>query len=140
MRMFRFIRCATKAGLVGLLLASSTGCMFKVRHEIPLNAYVNPEPGGTRRTGFEGESMKNWALAGLVPYSDFGTKNLVERRRGREISSLSIETVFTGIDTLIWVVPGFAYGYYLWAPRHVRVHGEYVDGAAPPVLPIPLPR
>lgn len=135
MRRLGRLRLLATLGMAALVSGASTGCMFRMQHELPLNAYLNHEPGGARRRAFDDEGMKNWALAGLVPYSDFGAKDLVESTTGREVSDLSVKTEFTGLDTLIWVIPGFAYGYYLWAPRHVKVSGEYVDGAAPPALP-----
>lgn len=123
---------------LALVVTSSyglSGCMFKMRHEMSVNAFFNAEPGGRHGKPFRDEAMKNWALAGLVPYSGFGAKDLVESRPRREISSLSIETVFTGIDTLVWFIPGFVYGYYVWAPRHIKVEGMYVDDAVPVVRP-----
>lgn len=125
------------AGALQLIVVSlvSSGCMFKMRHELPTNVYFSAEPRAEKGKSFEDEAMKNWALAGLVPYSEFGAKDLIPAGSGGELSSLSIETVFTGIDTVIWVVPGFFYGYYLWAPRHVKVEGEYIEDAAPVVRP-----
>jgi hypothetical protein len=28
----------------------------------------------------------------------------------------------------VWVIPGFFYGYYVFAPRHAKVRGNYVEG------------
>ncbi len=119
--------------LAAVMLVALPGCMFKMQHDLPLRTYFNPETGLGRRTHFEKAAMKNWALAGLVPYSDFGAKDLVDPLAGAELSGVRIETVFTGLDTLVWVIPGFAYGYYLWAPRHVELEGDYVQGAKPAI-------
>jgi len=42
------------------------------------------------------------------------------------VESLAIETSFDTVDTIVWFFPGFLYGYYIWAPRTVRVEGTQV--------------
>jgi hypothetical protein len=107
--------------------------MFRMTHKIPMDAYFNAEaPAGTRGHRFHAEGMKNFALAGVLPYSRFGTKDLVAESvdtRSGHLSNVAIETQFNALDTLIWVIPGFAYGYYLWAPRHVKIDAVHVPGS-----------
>jgi hypothetical protein len=128
-------RLATRIAL-SLALLASPGCMFRVRHELPPNAYFGrlPAAADERVTSFEDHGMKNWALAGLVPYSSWSTDDLLARQRGTtRIENLSVQTEFSTVDTIVWVVPGFAYGYYLWAPRTITVRGARVttsDAAA----------
>jgi hypothetical protein len=105
--------------------------MFTVRHELPPNAYFGhlPNTPAERSERFDDHGMKNWALAGLLPYSGWSSKELLEKHdQGsiNRIEDLAIETRFGTIDTIVWVVPGFFYGYYLWAPRTVEVTGSRV--------------
>jgi hypothetical protein len=138
MRRFRPIELA----LLALLATGLPGCMFRMTHELPLTAQFHREfPPGARRQAFRESGMKNYFLAGIGPYSGFGTKDLVEHRFGERaaghLTGVAIETRFDALDTLIWVVPGFFYGYYLWAPRHVQVEGFYVDAPEPVVRAVP---
>jgi hypothetical protein len=121
---------------LAVALAAAPGCMFRVRHELPPNTYFGhlPSSADERSTAFEAHGMKNWALAGLVPYSSWSTDDLLQPPRGTtRIENLSVQTQFSTIDTIVWVIPGFAYGYYLWAPRTITVRGARVtatDAAA----------
>ena len=121
---------------LSLALLSAPGCMFRVRHELPPNAYFGrlPASADERVTSFEEHGMKNWALAGLVPYSSFSTDDLLPHDRATaRIENLDVQTQFSTVDTIVWVIPGFAYGYYLWAPRTITVRGARVtttDAAA----------
>ncbi len=114
------------------LAALSGACMFKVNHELPPGAYFGTlAPAADEvEESFDRGGMKNWALAGLVPYSRFSSSDLLAKQTdtsNARIENLEIETRFGTLDTIIWVVPGFFYGYYLWAPRTVAVRGTRVD-------------
>jgi hypothetical protein len=116
------------AALAILFLAS--GCLHSVRHELPEHTYFGQLPAaeGERRVAFEDSGMKNWALAGLLPYSSWSSSNMLAERNGaKRVENLEIETRFGRIDTIVWVVPGFFYGYYVWAPRTVSVSGTKVS-------------
>jgi hypothetical protein len=125
-----------------LVLAS--GCMFQMNHRFPPNTIfggASAATGGAGRganaptlTSFQDSRMKNYLLAGLVPYTGFGTKNLAAApNAGQRLAVSEVETTFNALDTLIWVVPGFFYGYYVWAPRHVGMTARYVATDAPVV-------
>jgi hypothetical protein len=105
-----------------------TGC-FTVEHKLPPKTYFGrlPNAPAASRQHFDHSEMKNWFLAGLGPYSDFGTADLLapHAKDGR-IENLAVETVFTDVDTLVWIFPGAVYGYYFWAPRHIHVSGDRV--------------
>jgi hypothetical protein len=122
--------------VVALALLAATGCMFRVRHELPPNAYFGrmPARANERVWSFENHGMKNWALAGLVPYSSWSTDDLLPHDpKVTRLENLTVQTQFSTWDTVVWVVPGFAYGYYLWAPRTITVRGARVvttDAAA----------
>jgi hypothetical protein len=115
------------------LCASITGCMFSMTHQFPPNTQFGRRPeGATEAVAVERSAMKNWLLAGLLPYSRFGTRDLVaDPGKDRQLGDVEVETGFNWLDTVIWVVPGFAYGYYVWAPRHVTVRGSVLEGAGP---------
>jgi hypothetical protein len=112
----------------------ATGC-FSVNHRLPENAYFGTLPGRQPAAGapFQTESMKNWALAGLLPYSRWTTSDVVARQLGasatQPLQIRAIETVFTPLDVLISIVPGAFYGYYVWAPRTIRVSGSAAGSA-----------
>lgn len=109
---------------------AASGC-FTVQHDLPDNAYFGTLPAkpGETRQPFRTEAMKNWALAGLVPYSSYDTGNLVEPLAARRLEGVEVETRFSELDTLVWIVPGMFYGYYIWAPRTLSVSGTEVrDG------------
>jgi hypothetical protein len=122
-----------RTAILALVCTSlTTGCLFTVRHELPPNAYFGrlPSPPAKRIDRFEDHGMKNWLLAGLVPYTGWSTENLLEKNGNgsdERIQNLAIETRFGALDTIIWVVPGFFYGYYVWAPRTVEVRGSRVS-------------
>lgn len=128
-------RVARLLGLALFCASATSGCLFTVQHELPPNVYFGhlPKAPAERSDRFIDQGMKNWALAGLVPYSGWSSKELFARnsRTTKRIEDLAIETRFGTIDTIVWVVPGFAYGYYLWAPRTVEVTGSRVmrDGS-----------
>jgi hypothetical protein len=112
-----------------LVAAAANGCMFKVKHELPARSYFGhlPKSEQERTRPFETHGMKNWALAGMVAYSGWGTKDLIPGAPAvRRVEDLAVETRFSTIDTIVWVIPGFAYGYYLWAPRTIEVEGNRV--------------
>ncbi|MFQ5514696.1 MAG: hypothetical protein ACE5FG_09675 [Myxococcota bacterium] len=126
------MRAPLRTTLVPVLALAllTSGCLFTVKHELPPNVYFGklPHSSGERRKNFEDKGMKNWLLAGLVPYSGWGSKDLLPKRPSVDrIENLSIETRFSALDTLIWVVPGFFYGYYIWAPRSIYVTGTQVE-------------
>lgn len=112
-----------------LTLVGAAGC-FSVNHQLPENAYFGTlptrQPTGT--VPFQTESMKNWALAGLLPYSPWTTSDVLARQLGpsatQQVQIRSIETVFAPLDVLVSIVPGAFYGYYVWAPRTIRVSGS----------------
>ncbi|MBW2281920.1 MAG: hypothetical protein JRG82_14355 [Deltaproteobacteria bacterium] len=113
----------------------TTGCLFTARHELPANAVFGkfPEHSAAGERPFEDSGMKNWALAGFVPWTGWGSQRMLEEHdpgSGLRIENLAIETRFGTWDTIIWVFPGFFYGYYLWAPRTVEVSGSVVHGQA----------
>lgn len=127
----RALRSLALLGLVAL----SGACMFKVKHELPPNTYFGSLPPAADEVeeSFARGGMKNWALAGLIPYSSWGTADLLEPEDGvRRVDQLEVQTSFSRIDTVIWVIPGFAYGYYLWAPRHIDVSGRKIREQGPP--------
>lgn len=108
---------------------------FTVQHELPPHSYFGKLPPavsaapGARTEAFDQEASKNWALAGLVAYSDFGVKDLApasDPATGR-LENVEVETRFSEFDVLISIIPGLAYGYYLWAPRTVRIKGRRVE-------------
>jgi hypothetical protein len=112
---------------LGLALAA-TGC-FTVEHHLPPHSYFGRLPArpGETATEFERHAMKNWYLAGLGAYSKFSTGDLVSPgTRVDRIESLELETGFSRLDMLIWVIPGQAYGYYFWAPRTLRIRGREI--------------
>jgi hypothetical protein len=117
----------TAASLLCLALAS--GCMHKVKHELPPNAYFGhvPAHAAEQVSSFAADGMKNWWLAGLVPYTSWNSANLIPQDKGvARVENLMVQTQFSTIDTIVWVIPGFAYGYYVWAPRTVTVSGSKV--------------
>jgi hypothetical protein len=119
-------------------VALGSGCMFNMNHRFPPNTVfggASSQPANAQTLkSFEESRMKNYLLAGLVPYTGFGTKDLAESpRQGQRLAVSEVETTFNALDTVIWVVPGFFYGYYIWAPRHVGMTGRYVAADAPVV-------
>src|SRR5262245_33430723 len=119
-----------RAAVSLLCLAVVSGCMHRVRHELPPNAYFGhvPARADQKLTPFEADGMKNWALAGLVPYSSWNSANLIPQGPAVDaVEDLTVQTQFSKLDTIVWVFPGFVYGYYLWAPRTVTVSGTKVE-------------
>jgi hypothetical protein len=138
----RDTRCRLVACAAILTLAS--GCMFQMNHRFPPNTIfggASAPAGATGRTApaptltsFQDSRMKNYLLAGLVPYTSFGTKDLASApHAGQRLAVSEVETTFNALDTFIWVIPGFFYGYYIWAPRHVGMTARYVATDAPVV-------
>lgn len=124
-------RLLRSGGAAILCLLATTGCLFNVKHELPANSYFGklPERNGALGKAFEDGGRKNWALAGLVSYSGWSSGDVLEQQAGTtsgHVENLAIETTFDTIDTVVWVFPGFLYGYYIWAPRTVRVEGTQV--------------
>jgi hypothetical protein len=107
--------------LLGLL---ASGC-FTMRHELPAGSHFGRRPDAAASAGapFERAASKNYALAGLVPYSDFSASDLLEPAQP-SLELREIETVFSPYDVAVSIVPGLLYGYYVWAPRTVRVRGS----------------
>lgn len=121
---------AKRIGLaLGLALASS-GC-FTVEHRLPTHSYFGRLPAKADETAheFDRAAMKNWFLAGLFDYSDFTSGSLVSTGGPvKRLEAIEVETEFDTIDNIAWVIPGQAYGYYFWAPRHVRIRGREIRG------------
>ncbi len=122
------------AALAGLCAVALSAC-FSVPHKLPPHAYFGKLPAATageNRARFERSAMKNWLLAGLVPWSRFSSKDLLDESGPGVVryENLVVETEFNALDTLIWIVPGQFYGYYVWAPRHITVKGDEIRGGA----------
>lgn len=121
--------------VTALFAIAATGC-FSVSHKLPPHAYFGKLPtqtaAGETRAGFERSAMKNWLIAGLIPWSSFSSDDLLEQGAPGVLryEDLEVTTQFTALDTLIWIVPGQFYGYYVWAPRHITVKGEAVRSGA----------
>jgi hypothetical protein len=121
--------------LAALAALFATGC-FSVSHKLPPHAYFgrlpSPTAAGETRAGFERSAMKNWLIAGLVPWSSFSSDDLLEQGAPGVLryENLEVTTEFNALDTLIWIVPGQFYGYYVWAPRHITVKGDAVRSGA----------
>jgi hypothetical protein len=125
------MRRAATAALA--LMAGSLSACFTMTHEFPANttfggASLQSPPVRT----IEDSSMKNWLIAGLIPWSKFDTDDMVGvPPKGQHVAVSEVDTTFNELDTLIWIVPGQFYGYYVWAPRHVGVKAKVVkDDAA----------
>jgi hypothetical protein len=121
---------SVQALLVALLSLQLSGCLFYMNHELPPNTtFGGRAPAGGKAQHAEKSKLKPYLLAGLMPYPGFPTRNLLQPpRRGQHLANVQIETEFNWFDTIVWVVPGFFYGYYVFAPRHATVRGNYVDG------------
>jgi len=116
-------------GIVLALALLASGC-FTMRHELPAGAHFGGRseaaPAGTP---LDRAASKNYALAGLVPYSSFGAAALLGPDAPPRIQIREIETVFAPFDVAISIVPGLFYGYYVWAPRTLHVRGEVLPAA-----------
>ncbi len=120
----------SRAAVSLLCLALASGCMHKVVHELPPNAYFGHAPArpAEQTSSFADHGMKNWWLAGLVPYTSWNSANLIPQGpKVERVENLVVQTQFSKLDTVVWVIPGFAYGYYLWAPRTITVQGAKVE-------------
>ena len=121
------------AALAALVLP--LGACFHISHDLPQGAYFGTLPQGERLQGspYDQWSMKNWALAGLVPYTSFNAGNMIPApMAGQYVKISSIETVFTALDVGISIVPGYFYGYYVWAPRSIKVRAQMAEPADAP--------
>jgi hypothetical protein len=115
--------------LAVLLSTQLTGCLFYMNHELPPNTtFGGPREPGSSVHAAEKSKLKPYLLAGLLPYPGFATRNLLPPRSGQHLTNVEIETEFNAFDTFVWVIPGFFYGYYVFAPRHAKVRGNYVQG------------
>jgi hypothetical protein len=118
----------TRALLCLALAFAASGC-FTVDYRLPTHSYFGrlPAQPGEKPRDFDREAMKNWYLAGLFSWSKFSTDDLIAPdARVRRIESLELESRFSKLDTLIWVIPGQVYGYYFWAPRTLRIRGREI--------------
>jgi len=119
------VRCA----LVALCAFAAPGC-FSVSHKLPPHAYFGklPVAAGEASSEFERSAMKNWLLAGLIPWSRYSSDDLLAESASGVLryQNLEVKTEFNWIDTIAWIVPGQFYGYYVWAPRHITVTGDEV--------------
>jgi hypothetical protein len=113
------------------LVLPLSGCLFYMNHELPPNTtFGGRVEKGARIQHAENSKIKPYLLAGLLPYPFFPTKDMLEAPpQGKHLANVAIETEFNWFDTVVWVVPGFFYGYYVFAPRHAKVTGNYVDGS-----------
>lgn len=132
--MHRIIRRGVTAAVVVLLAVPMSGCLFQMSHRFPPGTEFGRRPVGFKDVRkIDDNSMKNYILAGLLPYTSFGTKDEARLLPDERLMDTEVQTSFNAFDTLIWVVPGFFYGYYLWAPRHVELKGEVVRPNTAPV-------
>ena len=114
--------------LACVLALAATAC-FSVDHKLPPHAYFGtlPASGSETHVRFERSAMKNWLLAGLVPWSSFSSDDLLAQNGPvLRYENLEVDAEFNAIDTILWIVPGQFYGYYVWAPRHITVKGDEV--------------
>jgi hypothetical protein len=119
---------SVRRGLAALLVLPLAGCMFAMEHRFPDGTRFDREHDVRVVDRVDDAGMKNYLLAGLLPWTRFGTKDLArDPGAGRHLSGTQVETTFNALDTVIWVVPGFFYGYYVWAPRHVGVKADVVQ-------------
>lgn len=126
----------SRIAVVGVCAFAFTGC-FSVSHKLPPHAYFGtlPKAPTETSTSFERSAMKNWLLAGLIPWSRYSSDDLLEESASGVVryENLQVKTEFNWIDTVAWIVPGQFYGYYVWAPRHITVKGDEIrSGAARP--------
>ena len=121
-----------RVGAAVAIAALCTGC-FTVQHELPPRSYFGTLPVAASEIRspskpFDLEASKNWFLAGLVAYTDFGVKDLTpEADESVRFEGVEVETRFSEFDVFISIIPGLAYGYYIWAPRTVRIKGRQVE-------------
>jgi hypothetical protein len=102
---------------------------FSVEHRLPPQTYFGqlPKGAGERAATFQRGGHKNWFLAGLGPYSSWSSRNLLATdSSAKRIEAIAIETEFDAFDVVVSVVPGMLYGYYVWAPRSIRVSGTEI--------------
>ena len=116
----------TAATLALLALLVLPGCMFRVQHELPMDATFGQATGDSVRTPFENTRVKRYLLGGTIPWSlsYSGSSKLVDDAPGRRVEALEIETRFSPFDALLRFVP---YMGYLLSQRTVEVRGVYVD-------------
>lgn len=126
----------SRIALVAACALAASGC-FSVSHKLPPHAYFGKLPKAPTETSteFERSAMKNWLAAGLIPWSRFSSDDLLAESPSGVLryENLEVKTEFNWMDTVIWIVPGQFYGYYVWAPRHITVTGEEIrSGTASP--------
>jgi hypothetical protein len=126
----------SRIAVVGFCAFAVTGC-FSVSHKLPPHAYFGtlPKTAAETSTSFERSAMKNWLLAGLIPWSRYSSDKLLAESASGVIryENLQVKTEFNWLDTIVWIVPGQFYGYYVWAPRHIIVKGDEIrSGTAQP--------
>ena len=117
--------------LVMVALGLCSAC-FSVEHRLPPQTYFGqlPKGAGDQATTFKRAGHKNYFLAGFGPYSRWASRDLLlADSPAKRIESVAIETKFDEFDVAISIVPGLFYGYYLWAPRSIRVSGTEVRPA-----------
>ena len=119
-----------RALVAAALALPLSGCLFYMNHELPPNTtFGGRVEKGAHVQHAESSKLKPYLLAGLLPYPFFPTKDMLKAPpQGKHLTNVAIETQFNWFDTIVWVVPGFFYGYYVFAPRHAKVTGNYVDG------------
>jgi hypothetical protein len=122
--------CNARTIVLALALTLAAAGCFSVQHRLPPNAYFGTLPKGAAVDAgvpFDDQTFKNWALAGLVPYSGWTSSDLLATQPGvgsaKAIQIRQIETIFSPLDVVISIVPGAFYGYYVWAPRTIHVAG-----------------
>ena len=117
------------ATLLAALMLFATAC-FSMEHRLPAGTYFGalPEQPGQVVQPFTVSGHKSYFLAGLFPYTTWGSSDLVRWKPPQaRLEQLRIQTEFDWFDTLVWIVPGQVYGYYFWAPRTVRISGNQVS-------------
>ncbi len=123
------LRSVVRGVAYGLSLGMLCSGCFTVEHQLPKGSYFGklPTRSGERVQSFDEEAHKNWFLAGLFPYSSFSVEDLAPQDAPpARIQNLAVETRFSEFDVFISVIPGAFYGYYLWAPRTIRIQGQQV--------------
>lgn len=121
-------RAVASASLALLLVLP--GCMYHVRHELPVDAtFGGVRATPSKRTPFRNVRIKRYLLGGTLPWSLSynGSRKLTEHAPGRRIEDLEIRTRFSPFDALMRFVP---YLSYVLNQRTVDVRGVYVDPSA----------
>lgn len=126
-------KALSRIALLGFCAFAATGC-FSVSHKLPPHAYFGKLPKSPTETStdFERSAMKNWLLAGFIPWSRYSSDDLLASSAAGVLryENLEVKTEFNWIDIVAWIVPGQFYGYYVWAPRHITVKGDEIRSGA----------